>query len=486
MLSWLLGRDSTAADSGSDTEDEQDTAGSRAFVQILPLTNGEAEFEEKAEKSDLAVLILWTANCAAGARAQCESVVSRLPRKSSAAASTASTSKSRNIRRTTLSAFSLKLSSEKELDWVQKKVKARITHLPAVVFLERGGPGGSSTTGRAAASFQEQSGGGLVTGANVPQIILHAEALGHVFYSTSLSSSSNKTSFFFPSSRAAANDKPSSTRTVTNPRYPREKLELAEVTSPTTPGAAAGSTLSAGGSTSSSSRTTGDPALDTRCAAEISKEKVVLFMKGNKDQPKCGFSKKAVALLNDLIGEKAYATFDILQDEEIRQGLKKYSAWPTYPQLYVHAELQGGLDVMKEMADDGSLMELLKTSTPEEDENNPDNLSPDELEMKHRLEPLLNQSTVMLFMKGNPGNPKCGFSRKAVAVLDEYCGRTGYNTFDILTDEWVRQKLKEYSNWPTYPQLYIKGELIGGLDIINEAVRDGSLEEAILEARSGA
>ena len=67
----------------------------------------------------------------------------------------------------------------------------------------------------------------------------------------------------------------------------------------------------------------------------------------------------------------------------------------------------------------------------------------------------------MLFIKGTPAEPRCGFSSKIVALLNE----TGvkYTTFDILSDEDVRQGLKTYSNWPTFPQLYINGELIGGL-----------------------
>jgi len=77
---------------------------------------------------------------------------------------------------------------------------------------------------------------------------------------------------------------------------------------------------------------------------------------------------------------------------------------------------------------------------------------------------LITRAPVMLFMKGSPTQPKCGFSRKIVALLDE--SKAQYATFDILEDEDVRQGLKTFSNWPTFPQLYIKGELIGGLDIV--------------------
>ncbi|XP_046565593.1 glutaredoxin 3-like [Haliotis rubra] len=84
--------------------------------------------------------------------------------------------------------------------------------------------------------------------------------------------------------------------------------------------------------------------------------------------------------------------------------------------------------------------------------------------IKLLLKQLVSKAPVMLFMKGHPDAPRCGFSKKTVAIL----GETGvkYDTFDILSDDEVRQGLKTFSNWPTYPQLYVKGELVGGLDII--------------------
>lgn len=83
-----------------------------------------------------------------------------------------------------------------------------------------------------------------------------------------------------------------------------------------------------------------------------------------------------------------------------------------------------------------------------------------------KLEKLVNYSTVMLFMKGSPTSPKCGFSRQVVEILKT--NNILFSSFDILTDEDVRSNLKIYSDWPTYPQLYVKGTLIGGLDIIKE------------------
>ena len=94
-----------------------------------------------------------------------------------------------------------------------------------------------------------------------------------------------------------------------------------------------------------------------------------------------------------------------------------------------------------------------------------------------RLKELINSNRVMLFMKGLPSSPRCGFSRQIVALLESE--GVSYGSFDILTDEEVRQGLKTYSDWPTFPQLYVGGELIGGLDIVEEMKEDGTLKDAL-------
>ncbi|HEX4737930.1 MAG TPA: Grx4 family monothiol glutaredoxin [Allosphingosinicella sp.] len=92
---------------------------------------------------------------------------------------------------------------------------------------------------------------------------------------------------------------------------------------------------------------------------EIVKSKdVVLFMKGTELFPQCGFSARAIAILNHLA--VPFETVDVLQDPEIRQGIKAYSDWPTIPQLYVKGEFVGGSDIMMEMYEAGELQQLLK------------------------------------------------------------------------------------------------------------------------------
>lgn len=195
--------------------------------------------------------------------------------------------------------------------------------------------------------------------------------------------------------------------------------------------------------------------LNSKLKRLISSHKCMLFMKGNPDEPKCGFSRTTVGILSDLQAD--YGTFDILTDDAVRQGLKEFSNWPTYPQLYIDGELIGGLDIIKEMVESGDLKDML----------------PKKVSLESRLSTLTNSAPILIFMKGSPSEPKCGFSKQLMGILEET--KVTFKTFDILQDEEVRQGLKKFSNWPTYPQVYVKGDLVGGLDIIKELKEAGDL-----------
>ncbi|XP_031636676.1 glutaredoxin 3 [Contarinia nasturtii] len=97
--------------------------------------------------------------------------------------------------------------------------------------------------------------------------------------------------------------------------------------------------------------------------------------------------------------------------------------------------------------------------------------------LNDRLKALINRAKVMIFMKGDRNTPRCGFSKQLIQIVNET--KVQYDTFDILTDEEVRQGLKVYSDWPTYPQVYVGGELIGGLDIIKELVANNELTSTL-------
>jgi len=96
---------------------------------------------------------------------------------------------------------------------------------------------------------------------------------------------------------------------------------------------------------------------NARIDAVVKNNDVVLFMKGSPLFPQCGFSSRAVAILNHL--NTPFESVDVLQDQGIRQGIKAYSDWPTIPQLYVGGEFVGGSDIMMEMYESGELAELL-------------------------------------------------------------------------------------------------------------------------------
>jgi monothiol glutaredoxin len=92
-----------------------------------------------------------------------------------------------------------------------------------------------------------------------------------------------------------------------------------------------------------------------------------------------------------------------------------------------------------------------------------------------RIEKILGSADVLLVMKGDKFQPQCGFSAKVAHILNLL--NVNYSTFDILEDEEIRKGLKKYADWPTFPQLYVKGELIGGSDIVGEMLESGELQE---------
>lgn len=98
---------------------------------------------------------------------------------------------------------------------------------------------------------------------------------------------------------------------------------------------------------------------------------------------------------------------------------------------------------------------------------------------KSRISGIVGDHDVVLFMKGTPMFPQCGFSSRAVAILD-HCG-VAYESVDVLQDQEIRSGIKEFSEWPTIPQLYVKGEFLGGSDIMMEMFEAGELQQTMDE-----
>jgi len=125
----------------------------------------------------------------------------------------------------------------------------------------------------------------------------------------------------------------------------------------------------------------------------------------------------------------------------------------------VNGEFIGGVDIIESATKTGDLIHQTQQ------------------DLNTRLKNLINMDKVVLFMKGVPENPFCGFSSAMVEMLAKYNAK--YTAFDIFSDPSVREGLKVYSNWPTFPQLYINGDLIGGIDIARQMDEQGEFESTL-------
>ncbi len=99
-------------------------------------------------------------------------------------------------------------------------------------------------------------------------------------------------------------------------------------------------------------------------------------------------------------------------------------------------------------------------------------------DVQKRIDDLVKGNRVVLFMKGNPTFPQCGFSGRAIQIL-KTCGVTDLKTVNVLEDDEIRQGIKDYANWPTIPQLYVNGEFVGGSDIMMEMYQAGELQQEL-------
>ncbi|HSG76581.1 MAG TPA: Grx4 family monothiol glutaredoxin [Burkholderiales bacterium] len=100
------------------------------------------------------------------------------------------------------------------------------------------------------------------------------------------------------------------------------------------------------------------------------------------------------------------------------------------------------------------------------------------MDTQQRIKEQVASNPVVLFMKGTPQMPQCGFSALAVQAL-QACGVSSFASVDVLADPEIRQGIKEYANWPTIPQLYVNGEFVGGADILREMYQSGELQKLL-------
>ena len=103
------------------------------------------------------------------------------------------------------------------------------------------------------------------------------------------------------------------------------------------------------------------------------------------------------------------------------------------------------------------------------------------MDIKEKIKELVDKNDICLFMKGTPDSPQCGFSMAVSNVLKHL--KVNFNSVNVLDDEKIRQGIKDYSDWPTIPQLYVKGEFIGGCDIVKEMFEKGELKSLLEEKK---
>ena len=159
-----------------------------------------------------------------------------------------------------------------------------------------------------------------------------------------------------------------------------------------------------------------------------------------------------------------FTVLDLTQRTDLREAVKELT--PSVPCLFVEGTLVGDLQTITQLTESGELAKRLPADCVVES-------------LESRLKRLITSHKVMLFMKGSPSEAACGFSSRIVNLLANY-PQIKYGSFDIFSDAVVREGLKKYSNWPTYPQLYVDGALVGGIDICLELHEAGELEEALL------
>jgi len=192
--------------------------------------------------------------------------------------------------------------------------------------------------------------------------------------------------------------------------------------------------------------------------------------------------KQMIQVIDALANDRPNVCFMKIEAEQCPDITEKYPMISSVPTtlFLVNGKVVGcvaGAQVPQVVAQVDQWSKKLKLSKQKMAERKASAVESEE-SLNARLAKLVRMSPVVLFMKGDPSNPKCGFSNKIVRLLSEY-ENCKFAYFDILTDAQVREGLKKFSNWPTFPQLYIKGELVGGLDVVRELHEEGELEDML-------
>lgn len=209
--------------------------------------------------------------------------------------------------------------------------------------------------------------------------------------------------------------------------------------------------------------------VNDRLHALVNAAPVMVFIKGSPEEPKCKFSRQ---LLGVLQGEGvSFGSFDVLSSEAVRQGLKEYSNWPTFPQLYVNGQLVGGVDIVQELKESGELATVFPAASrvpAAPAAAGAATLSADAVPeaVRTRVYDTIGSAPVVLLMKGSKESPACGFSERLVGILKAQA--VPFKAVDVLADPPLREASKILFQWPTFPALFVKGQLVGGVDAVQK------------------
>ncbi|BFG27756.1 hypothetical protein CerSpe_140300 [Prunus speciosa] len=234
-----------------------------------------------------------------------------------------------------------------------------------------------------------------------------------------------------------------------------------------------------------------DDALKRRLQQLIDSNQLMLFMKGSPEEPKCNVSRMAIDILKQK--KVKFGSFDVLSDNEVMEGIQKYSNWPIIPQIYYKGKPRGWSDIEILMRRSGEIEEvsrdhgvdtidsagakvtkagsgkgeILATTGSSQEQLQAQNFHQKIIQaqnglddaLKRRLQQLIDSNPVMLFMKGTPEEPKCKFSKCVIDLLKEK--KIKFGSFDVHSDNEVMEGIQKYSNWPVLPHLYVEGKARG-------------------------
>lgn len=192
---------------------------------------------------------------------------------------------------------------------------------------------------------------------------------------------------------------------------------------------------------------------------------MIAFIKGTPTEPKCKFTRRLLAHFNKY--ELTFKSYNILEDERIRQWLKIYSNWPTYPQVYINKEFVGGIDVIDQLVEEGEFIDMV----PKECKK----LPPIEI-----FEEMLSSFDVVVIMEGLPDKPNNDASKTLIETLEKNSIKYVTVDYSVLEEE-VKEHIKSKYSVDSIPQIFLKKKPFGNQETLQKYVNDGTLESVIPE-----